>query len=230
MTLTNFYVIAAVANVLIFSLIYFLTPALRASLISEDRVMETLTVILFLAGFLLGVILTSRLRTNTQRLAYGVIPLIGLIGLLDELSFGERIFSLTMPTVEGVQIDGVHDVASLMKETLKHHGNLFIYAAILVVGGLFVVWATPRFIRNIDGMSELVSVWPTLRFLVIFVAFGVIATIIDLDMFPRRRFYFVEELAEFNGALALLFASLAIASSRGERLPGVTRPRLKQED
>ena len=218
MPLAKHYVIAAAANILIFSLIYFLAPGFRASLILEDRFMENLTVILYLAGFLLGVTLALRLRTNTQRMVYGMVPLIGLIGLLDELSFGERIFNFTMPTVEGVKIDGVHDVVLLMAVALKHPGNLFIYAAILVVGGIIVAWAIPMLIVNIDRMLDMVRVYPTLRFLLLLVAYGVVAIIIDLDIAKMETLQFAEELAEFNGALALLFASLAIASSPGEKL------------
>ena len=218
MILSNAYALVAVGNIIVLSLVFALAPGLRDGLLAEDRFMENLTVFLFLAGFLAGLGLTLRLRGTAFFLPYSVVPLIGLIGLLDELSFGERIFHITMPTVEGVKVDAVHDVVLLTGVALKHHGNYLIYLLILAVGGLVTALTVPSALRNVHRLPDIVKRYAPLRFLLLLAGFGVIATLIDLDIAKYQILQFVEELAEVNGALALLFASFAIASRPAQQV------------
>ncbi len=196
------YVVMTIFNIAIISAIYVFIPTLRPSLTTEDQFIENLTAVVFFTAFLTAVI---RITTSNEshRLAYAIVPLLGLIGFLDELSFGQRFFGLKAQTIRGVNIDAVHDVLLLAPDT---YGVLLGFL-LLTLSVLTLVVIPKTRIRIRDAFKR----YPRLRFLPFFAAFGLAALALDLHLvFIRPPFFiYLEEMFEMNAALALLFMSFA---------------------
>ena len=186
--------------------VYALCPACRETLIVEDGVTEWVTAALFVASLCVG---TRRLaRIGFRPRWYWVIPVFGLLGALDELSFGQRLFELDMPVVRHVRIDALHDLVEL-----GYRGGVKVLtagglAAFLVVLGIVAGVLLFRARHRVAGLFERHRPLTYAAFAPVFIA---PAMLIDLEVFPRYAVVvFVEELCEAMAALAWVFAALAI--------------------
>jgi hypothetical protein len=134
------YKLLLIINICIFSLMFYLIPEVRPNFVEEDQFIENFSTILFFGSFILSLIFVVRLAQKTHWWkTYLVIPVLSLICFLDEISFGERIFNLTMPTVYGKKIDAVHDLASvafkIIRDIILYNCWLcvFVSAAICII-------------------------------------------------------------------------------------------------
>jgi hypothetical protein len=199
---------AATASVISGALIcvYALVPSARVVLSGEDRVTEWMSAGFFAASFFVGLF---RFFTATGRpRAYFLLPWVGLIGFLDELSFGQRHLDLEMPVVRDVELDAVHDVVQLLHRVLTEDLSpavaTVVVVAVVVAALLACVWLRRRAIPFLHGN-------PPLVYAVFAAGFLVPALFIDLQ-FSHLIDYrmFLEELLELNAAVSWLFVSLAI--------------------
>ncbi len=212
--LIRVYVLVTTLNVLIFSSLYISIPQLRTSFVAEDQFTESVTAVLFFSSFLLGLILIVKLKRKSYRKVYLVIPLLGLVGFLDELSFGQRMFNLTMPKIYGVEIDAVHDFAELAYKVFINHSTYVLAVSALGVFCIVLFLIILKHHKYLDRIPDVIKRYPPFVFVLSFIAFIFIALIYDLHtLIPRRGFFLFifEELSELNAALALLFASFSIA-------------------
>lgn len=230
MSLSRLYAITTLSNLSLLGLIYFLIPALRSPLIAEDQFLENLTAILFFDGFVLGLFSLAQTKTKKYRSIFSFIPLISLLGFLDEISFGQRLFSIKMPVVGGTRIDAIHDFNSVAKSQLSQllHGlsitfpdiypllvlGIKISAVVLAGAGIFAL--TQKRKKIVASSQKLFHKYPPFRFLLLAASFGLISQLIDLEFVKYQFLVFVEELFEMNIALSMLFASFAIAKAKAQ--------------
>jgi hypothetical protein len=94
--------------------LYLLAPRLRGPLFGEDRLVETITALFFLAAFIIGVAFLIAHRSRRYRVLQLIASSLALLGFLDEISFGARLFGWSMPEMlGGGQFDGAHDLVIL---------------------------------------------------------------------------------------------------------------------
>jgi hypothetical protein len=137
-----------------------------------------------------------------------LIVLLALVGFLDELSFGERMFDLEMPVLgKGYKVDAVHDLLDFLPRWYQ----TLIWAVCLGVPVL-ILCRKMRIIADHGYRKRLVCGYPLKIYLpaimVLLVAAIVIddneefaaATVMDMPLFGQ----FIEELLELNAALMLL--------------------------
>ncbi len=232
--LIQIYVLATILNVAILSLLYSVIPPLRPHMIREDHFLENLTAVLFLVGFLLGLIFISRLKGTSYPRAYLLIPLIALVCFLEEVSYGQRFLHLPSPRinlpgagVRGFAIDSLHDLLGL---PTKLYGTRFLYALAVVFGAVVLL------ILRTYGIAGIFTNSPPVGFALVFMGFLFIGMILDIrhgqvtlllvtsgaaNSIERTRdlLQFVEELSDMNAAFALVFASLSIRQSRPHAEP-----------
>lgn len=194
-------------------LLYFLVPQLRSSFVDEDRFLENFTAFLFLGSFLVGVILAFGTQARRHWAIHGLVPLAGLMGLADELSFGERLLRIDMPIVLGLKLDGFHDLVELGRRVgLLGGAGVIIIFVLVVVGALLIAWRSKRLGGIVKCVTE--ARW-SLGFLMVAAGCILAAMLIDLRLGDASVFYrffrFLEELLEANAALALLFGAHLIA-------------------
>jgi len=199
----------------------------RVGIFKEDHLIENASALLFLSAFSLSLYYLivhrhSRLRSGGL---LKVVCGLGLLGFLDEMSFGQRVFDLTMPRYGEVSIDATHDVVELALYLGKDCGwGCLATATIALIGAVTLLWLkggalVRRFRRAFPGDGDRVLGSPALLF-GCFLSLLAIAIVMDSwdelsDWYgigagtPRalRRF---EEVAEMAAALALLLCFLTI--------------------
>lgn len=209
--------IAAGFSVLCAALFIF-APRTRKYLTHEDRYLEQLTALLFVLAFGFGVYRIARARRAIAVRFAIAIPLLGLLGFLDEISFGERAFGLDMPSVGGNKIDGAHDLIFVAWDMLRRFGNIAIYVALGVGLGVATGSAAWRFRAQVAGLPALMRRSLPLAFFALFAIFLALAIPLDLEILAETDLTkAVEEMLEFHAALALMFSALAISPRRAER-------------
>jgi hypothetical protein len=177
----------------------------------EDNLVENLSAFLFAAAFCMGIFFLIRKRKSTILLA-GASGF-GLIGFLDEISFGERIFQFHMPAVENLKIDALHDFFNLIKvkqDVIASYSG-WIYGGLIII--VFVISFLGYVYREkiVSAFSEIRLYYPQFILFLLFVVHIIMAVSVDLEpMFLRGRVFSIfEELSEMNAALALCFCEFA---------------------
>ena len=223
MNLGQVYTAITVSNILICSALFIIFPDLKSIFIHEDNFVENLSAILFFLSFFAGLIALIGFKKPHHHPGYIAIPILGLIGFLDEISFGERLFRLEVPEVYGAKVASFHDAIDSIDHVLYRsvkYGDywlLFLMLAILTAALFVVVKLLRRYKRYLrfDKILDLSKRHPPFRFLLISLGFILIAMMIDFDIIGDHKaepLMFVEEMFEMNAALTFLFGSLAMGS------------------
>ena len=231
MSLSRLYAIVTLSNLGVLGLIYLLIPALRSPLVAEDQFLENLTAILFFDGFVLGLFFLAQVKNQKYRSILSFIPLASLLGFLDEISFGQRLFSIKMPVVGGTRIDALHDFTSVAKSQVSQllHvlsitfpdiypllvSGIKISAVVLVGAGIFAL--TQKRKKIIASSQKLFQKYPPFQFVLVAASFGLISQLVDLEFVKHHFLVFIEELFEMNLALSMLFSSFAIAKIKAQK-------------
>ena len=193
-------------------------------IIQENNLVETLSPILFLTASLLAIYLLVTKHFSDRLHFFWLIGIagLGLLGFLDEISFGANY--ITMPTleIEGVKIDAVHDIGILTYATLERiHSLIAIVILALIMLGLIAAFAIVVIKKRKIILSTLNNPrdYPLYFFLAVFVGCIGLAMFIDLDIIKIDILFVLEELLELNASLPLIFAALYIRSlSKGKVL------------
>ncbi|PWK63704.1 hypothetical protein [Aminobacter sp. AP02] len=177
-------------------------PGLRSLLLREDGIVEMGTV-LFLAAAVIGAGAATVLRR--PRAMVVLAGLIGLAELLDETSFGVRLFGFQPPALYGGgQLDGFHDLLILAYRLLQEISqNLawLLVGLMLVVSVGLVLFAARQIATNMGGAAT----WLTGHaLLLLHVGFIGLAQVIDIAT-SSRALSAVEEVLEMNAAILLAF-------------------------
>lgn len=178
-------------------------PGLRSLLLREDGIVEMGTVI-FLAAAALGAGAATALRG--LRIPLALAGLIGLAELLDETSFGSRLFGFQpLPLYGGGQLDGFHDLLILafrLLQQVSHNLAWLLVALMLALSVGLVVFAVRQIARNMAGATTTWLSGHALLFL--HVGFIGLAQAIDIAA-SSRAVSAVEEVLEMNAAILLAF-------------------------
>ena len=185
--------------------LYLFFPELRAWLVLEDALIENLS----LGFYFLGASITALGFSRVRRFrGMAVLTALCLIGALEELSYGQRLFpSLTFPTLpSGMTFDALHDLARIVVKQFERLGVPW-YAGFLL--SVFVVLSVAAWALR----TRLGEIWRALtpRSAWLYVALGAAlalsALFIDSQGFVPRKWAFLEEVLEMNAALSLAFAA-----------------------
>lgn len=189
----------------------------RALIFGEDRSVEMATALLFLAAFVVGILHLCRSRLRDYPILLPVAAVLGLIGFLDETSFGARIFGWSMPAMaEGGEFDGAHDLVILIYR-LALRADPMLIAAVGAGAGIVALVFVVRWRKALHALARRISADPTYLAMALFVAGVAFASLLDLEVGMLRRLGPLEEIAELDAALALLVSVMG-ASGRRARL------------
>lgn len=195
-----FFAIIIVFN--LFALfLWYSNKQLAWELSREDRLFENLSVLLYLAAIIISFYFVNIIKAKK---IYLLIPLVSLLGILDELSWGEKTFNLDMPVLYYLEIDALHDFLEVIYYFLQNN-----YANWQIFPITFLIIAV---IISIIFIKEIMSFFKNHKPLIfIFIALLIllIAQIIDITGLSRFQFY-LEEILENDGALLFIWASLLL--------------------
>lgn len=184
----------------------------------EDGLIENLSAGICLGTFFLGIILTIKnLRPSKIIIASSFLS---LLGFLDELSYGERIFKIKMPTLYSVKVDGIHDFLEVIKQFLKfeifERPDRYLATILIAIIVLFAItWSLyTKYTNTFHSLLRPRS--PQFTLFISFVMFLGISQFIDLNLFKlikldllkNKYAITIEELFETFAWLSLLFSCL----------------------
>lgn len=198
--------------------IYSVFPDTLDYFTEEDSLIENLTALCY---FLTAVIALALVRKRPGSVPFLLfIALIGLVGALDELSFGERLFHLRMPKIGVWKVDGVHDLFYVAYKSMKNfsraHGLVFY--PVLVVSVVGLVWGA---VANRQRIAQRIGYYGHREFYHLFyIACGLVlyALLVDIHLFKGEVAFILEEMAELTSAFALSAACLALPKKGQERV------------
>ena len=125
-------------------------PSTIREIAKEDHILENITVVILGASFALGVITKRSQRLYPKYLSLTLSSL-SLIALLDEISFGQRIFNFHSIRIGGkYHLDGFHDIAEIAKNiTIKSDLNIIWSLIIATSFAILVLHFYGRGIKNL---------------------------------------------------------------------------------
>ncbi|WP_036911425.1 hypothetical protein [Prochlorococcus sp. MIT 0701] len=214
--IVKLYFTSVIASFALFLVAVYLNPSNTDFIHKEDGLLENLSAGICFATFIFGIVLILR-NCRYKKMLAG-ISFVSLLGFLDKISFGGRIFKIKYPRIFGVNIDGIHDFLSVAKRLVKneiiempgrHLTAIFITAIILSL----IAWTLYSLILR----STILFNSPYLILFTAFAIFVVISQLIDLELlFNDHNVYLItiEELFEAFAALSLLFVCLLVKTER----------------
>jgi len=184
------------------ALVAVLVPGVRPVLLHEDGIIEMASVVC-LAMAALGA--GSATAIWGFRLPLLLAGLIAFAELLDEISFGSRIFGFQPPALYGGgELDGFHDLLILVYRLLRDVNPAlgWAWAGLILVASLGIMLFVLSQLRN--GIRDKRS-WLTDHVLIfLHIGFIGLAQVIDVAT-TSSALSAVEEAFEFNASLALVF-------------------------
>ena len=179
-------------------------PELFNDLAKEDQLLENLTTGLLAGTVCLGLWLQRCQRTHKP--AIRGFTTIALLGFLDEISFGERLFDLKMPKAGGTQIDGLHDLLNMFKKIVITNANFHPIATALtlavIAGGLIKIAIWNR--TSIAKFIEYSNNTKTFSTIAITIMAVFISQALDLEDFGLTTAKSLEETLELIAAMGLV--------------------------
>src|SRR3990172_817979 len=175
-------------------------PAYRRYLREEDSLVENLSAAFFVFSCFLALLILKKRKDHKKLLI--LISGLALLGFLDELSFGERIFGLSMPRIGGVKIDAAHDLFDLAHRELGKFPYLVAGIGAISAIAFFKYWS--RAVTAMLGTPRHPH-----HFLILFFGIQILAALL-IDTLEYRPLFVLEELLEMNAAIALSFCCLSL--------------------
>lgn len=194
--------------------IIFIALPYRRWLLREDNVVENLSVFFYLLATLVATFRLIKRQRTDQRPGWLLgVAAIGIIGALEELSYGHRLLGYSVPSVAGVELDALHDFASIALRIIEtNYATNVLPIAIFccVCAGLFL-WSVARYRRRVIAALQSSQPMAILTCLALLIA---AASLIDLEILKIKylplRVY--EEIFEMNAAFAAFLLSLVVAN------------------
>lgn len=202
------YVMIVAATVASVVVVFNWFTSLRGFYINEDWLVENLSAAFYLVAFLLAITLAWRSRHRRWTI-FGV-GVIGLVGFLDEISFGERWYDVPMPRFFGVRLDAFHDVFSFAYRVLpqvRFHPLFFLglltVAAVMILVGRRLAPTVREWLVGIHRH-------PAFTIFILAVLQIAAALVIDLHILRMRGVFMLEEVFEMNAAIALVLCAWSL--------------------
>ena len=197
---------------------YFSVPEshpVRDLLEDEDGLIENLSAGAFCLAFLCGAALLLRgVHRRFDRRWTVLVTVLGLMGFLDEVSYGERLFDLKMPMLAKIKLDAAHDLIDWVyyEGPLVVARNRGLYLLGLVAAILLAAVALIRLRRPLRELACERRNYPLYILLLFFVGFLAGAITIDLGILDpwSEELPIVEELFELSAGIALVFSNYIV--------------------
>ena len=184
-------------------------PTILIDISQEDVFLENLTAGVLFATFCLSSFLHLKFKVKTN--IFFAFAILGLIGFLDEISFGRHLLPIPMPKSHGLTIDGVHDLIHLLKNITRTNLTYHPVGTYIVISlsMIFVVyaWYKTKIIRQ--RVINLLAKYEICDLALVIIFCIVLSQVVDTFRWNLIHPYIaVEECLELTAAVALLTCSL----------------------
>ena len=203
--------------------LYGFFPFLRKPLVRENNILEILQIVLYVAAIGLSFRNLNTFPKCFVRKAYRAITLVGVVGVLEEVSYGNTIFPIykmlfsQTPKLERVKIDSMHDMFEVLYiwwgPTAIWSLVTFSGIGIILVLGTFLFKLRSKQNSPIEAIQGAFQAVPPLGFFLLCGMGLLVALILDLAQHDISFLSLMEESLETLAALALVYAALVIPYS-----------------
>ena len=201
------FALFAVLTLILFVSLGVANPSALIGISKEDGFLENLTVGIVFATFCLSSYFYFKFKRKAN--IFLLLAAFGLIGFLDEISFGRRMFPVPMPKSHGLTIDGVHDLIHLIRNVARtnftYHPletSIVIFAFVITVS---CVWLNTKIIRQ--RVFTVLAKYEISDLALVIVFCVLISQAIDTFEWRIFAYRTVEECLELNAAAALMACS-----------------------
>ena len=194
----------------------------RHPFLMEDHLIENLSAAFFLGSCFLGLLFFMKTKFHSRK--FLLLSAVGLLGFLDELSFGERIFGLSMPRISGTKIDAAHDSFYLGFQFFKNFVSSHPAYTLLLIGiGAAMLMVRGTFLHRSRLMDVISNFYRYPQYILILICVTLVsfALLIDLDLVSNGLLFMLEELFEMNAAIALFLCCLCFYDQRALQKPPI---------
>ncbi len=204
------------ASLLIGFVVFWWMPDYRSYILREDSLVENLSAFFYLITFLLGSLFFIKSKRTIKPLV--IVSAVGILGFLDEISFGERLFALHMPRIGDLKIDAAHDFIELGYWTIRSSISSYpVFTYTLIVGS--VILAAIVTIKYQHKLISTISILyrkqkQTFILVLFFISLIFAALVIDLEIVHHDALFALEELFELNASIALFFCCFSLYDQR----------------
>ena len=213
----KFWIVTAI-SFLVTASAYVWIPSIRIPLLRENSFLESLTALFFFLVVILGTKTLLEKRSKKYPMIFWIIPLLGLLGFLEETSFGHRFLDYNRPTIQGVKMDAVHDFLRVFIAMFKSGDNGLLIAITAAGLGLLAaclwLWLRKCGFRSI---LKQIDASPALKFTGLCIGFLLLAGVLDLDVFTHHFSWFLEEFLETTAGLSLVFSCFSLRNELSYR-------------
>lgn len=204
--------------------VVYLDPINTKFMHQEDLFIENLTVGICLGTFVLGIILLF--KNYSQKKILAAASFASLLGFLDEISYGERIFGIKFPLILGKKVDGIHDLLAVVKKFIaieiiqrpdRHfaikEATIFLIFSSSIALICFISLCRLNHFKLIPSFSYLILLFS-------FTVFLVVSQLMDLGLSLYKEYVkniygaTIEEIFELFVSLSLLFTCLLVKSEK----------------
>lgn len=209
----NSFLMVGVLGLVISYIIYFWIPEYVHLIVEEDHLVENLSAFFYLTAGFLGLWAMKKNR-NWKMLSLGVAVL-GFIGFLDELSFGDRFFELNFPALLDWEVNSAHDLVAVgylfFEDIFGLYGLIILVIGLVVTAGIALYLYQKKYsLTKIIGYTH--KTLPG-KYLILFCFFILAAILIDLKEHATSR-AITEEMFELYAAVALCFYSIRLPKAK----------------
>ena len=193
----------------LFATLRILNPTILINISQEDVFLENLTAGVLFATFCLSSVLHLKLKVKTN--IFFAFAILGLIGFLDEISFGRRLLPIPMPKSHGLTIDGAHDLLHLLKNITStnltyHPVGTYIVISLSMIFAVCIWYKTKLIRQRVTNLLVKYEIRDLVLVIISCITFSQV-----IDTFGWNVIYpyiAVEECLELTAAVALLTCSL----------------------
>ncbi|MEM7489273.1 MAG: hypothetical protein AAF390_09145 [Pseudomonadota bacterium] len=207
------YLLCSILLVCLLSAVSVAFPDYREAIFEEDRAVEWATTAIFAVTGIYGIV--AYRRASEKNVVLLTVAGVGLLGTLDELSFGERILQFEAPRIMGVKFDSLHDLLLVARKLIQSISFEYQYVIALGIALLICVVALIA-LRAVLRRGWTLGPGILLLLPVFAVILVVFAQMIDVDLnfIPHKvlKPLYVEEALELGAGL-LLFGYVRLADS-----------------
>ena len=192
----------------LFATLRIVDPVILINISGEDVLLENLTAGVLFATFCLSSFFHLKFKVKTN--IFLAFATLGLIGFLDEISFGRRLLPIPMPKSHGLTIDGVHDLVHLLKNITRtnltyHPLGTYIVISLLVIVAGFVWYKTKKIRQRAINLFAKYEIRDLVLVIILCIVFSQGIDTFRWNIYPYQA---VEECLELTAAVALLTCSL----------------------
>ncbi len=210
----NYFLVISIITA-VFTILFLASPKMEDTFLKEGMFMELSSTFIYLQVFIIGLGYLSRTKSKTKRTIGYVISAFGILGFLEETSFGRDLFyHFDRPYLYSYPIDSLHDFAGIVKNILFLHkdrvATVFLIILFLAIAIPSLIYAKKHYKKIIAFLKTNTGIFFSITFITM-----VISGLIDLQHFTEdtsieKLSIFFEELLELFASIALLFAALTI--------------------